>query len=263
MRLMDEGWLTPPRRPTLATGEVHVWRATLKQNESMLLASLSLLSGDERERAGKFHFQKDRNHYVAARATLRDILSRYLHTPAAAVKFRYSRHGKPALEAPYASDGLSFNLAHSHEIALYVVAGARAVGIDVERVREVNDVEGIAGRFFSTEEVRALNDLPVSRRAAGFFDCWTRKEAYVKARGEGLSRSLSSFTVSFAEGEAATILPPDTGDGEGTEWSVVGLKLGTGYAGALVVEGCVSRLNCWQWPGFDLGADGSRPRTPS
>jgi 4'-phosphopantetheinyl transferase len=259
---MDEGWLVSPSRPRLAVGEVHVWRATLRQGESMLSESSALLSDDERERARRFHFQEDRDRYVAARAALRDILSRYLQTPPAAIKFRYSPHGKPALSDPHASDGLSFNLSHSHEVALYAVAGSRAVGIDVERVREGNEVEDIARHFFSPEEVSALNGLPGGRRASGFFDCWTRKEAYIKARGEGLSRPLNSFTVSFVEGEAATIVQTGADDGKGAEWSLFGLTPGADYAGALVVEGCVTRLSRWQWPGFDGVGVASHPRTP-
>ena len=251
LRPTGEEWHAPPRGLRLEAGEVHVWRASLSRNESALTSARALLSVDERERAGRFRFQKDQDQYTVARAALRDILSRYLQTPAAEISFSYNSHGKPALSGADESCGLNFNLSHTDGLALYALTRDAAVGVDVERVREWEAVEGLAERFFSTEEVSAVNGLLVSQRAAEFFDCWTRKEACVKAVGRGLSLPLDSFTVSLASGEMKTTLRMDAREDESAEWSLFGLKPLEGYAAALAVAGRVRHLSRWQWPGFD------------
>jgi 4'-phosphopantetheinyl transferase len=242
-----ETWLTPPRCPHIEACEVHVWRAYLNQSDSTLSSLWTLLSADERERAQRFHFREDRDRYVTARGALRDILSRYLENSPREIRFIYSEYGKPMLDDEVGGARLTFNLSHSRELALYAVAESRAVGVDVEFVREDCAGIDIAERFFSSEECSALRALAREQRTAAFFNCWTRKEAYIKARGLGLSLPLDSFSVSIAPGEPAALLCANDAR-DISRWCLVNVLLDDDdYAGALAVEGHIQRVRCWQW----------------
>jgi 4'-phosphopantetheinyl transferase len=147
---------------------------------------------------------------------------------------------------------LRFNVSHSQGVALYALTRGREVGVDIEFVREDFARFDIAERFFSTREVSALRALPTEQHTAAFFDCWTRKEAYIKARGEGLSHPLHSFAVSLAPGETAALLWTDTDPQEAARWSLVGLFPGESYRAALAVEGEMPTLRCWRWSASSL-----------
>jgi len=209
-----------------------------------LLRTLTL---DERARARRFRFPRDRDRFIVARGVLRAILGRYLGVDPGRLRFRYSPYGKPALAGPFEDEGIRFNLAHSQGIALYAVSRGREVGIDVEYVRADLADERIAERFFSPREVATLRAVPAEQRREAFFHCWTRKEAYVKARGEGLSLPLDQFDVSLAPGEPAALLSTPGDPPEVTRWSLQALNPGPGYVAALAVEGNGWRLRCWQW----------------
>jgi 4'-phosphopantetheinyl transferase len=205
------------------------------------------LAEDERVRAARFHFEKDRCRFVAARGALRAILGRYLRVPPARLRFRYGPHGKPALAAEFAGSGLEFNVSHSHSLALLAVARGRALGVDVERLRADAAGREIAERFFSAYEVSALCGLPAARQPRAFFDCWTRKEAYVKARGEGLSFPLADFDVSLRPGEPAALLCVRGDEREAERWTLRALDVAPDYAAALVAEGSGWQLKTWRW----------------
>lgn len=252
----EQLWLdAPAERPALVAGEAHVWRARLECDKATLAELSKLLSADELERARRFHFPKDCNHYVAARGALRDILSRYVGVEPARLRFSYDQYGKPSLQgepndAPLRSVGdapLRFNVSHSQGVALYALTRGREVGVDIEFVREDFAGFDIAERFFSTREVSALRALPAEARTAAFFDCWTRKEAYIKARGEGLSHPLHSFAVSLAPGERAALLWTEGDSQEAARWSLIELFPGESYRAALAVEGEMPTLRCWRW----------------
>ncbi|HEY0100012.1 MAG TPA: 4'-phosphopantetheinyl transferase superfamily protein [Pyrinomonadaceae bacterium] len=242
-------WLSPPERTLLADGEVHVWRAELNPDGSVLGELAEALSPDERLRASKFHFQRDRDHFVAARGRLREILSRYAGTAAGRLRFSYDKYGKPSLVGEAGGGALRFNVSHSNGVALYAVTVGHEVGVDVEFVREDFASLEIAERFFSRREVAALLALAPGQRASAFFDCWTRKEAYIKARGEGLSHPLHLFTVSLAPGQPAALLYTEDDEQEAARWSLVELFPGAGYRGALAVEGGAPSLRCWSCEG--------------
>jgi 4'-phosphopantetheinyl transferase len=232
----------PPTRLTLGGNEVHVWRARLELDPQEFDRLQVTLSPDEVGRAARFHFSRDRQHFIAARGILRDILSRYLGRSPAELDFCYSSFGKPKLAADCSADGLRFNLSHSDHIALYAVARQRELGIDVERIEPKFAEDGIAEKFFSRNEVAKLRSLPTSARLHAFFNCWTRKEAYVKARGAGLYIPLESFEVSLAPDEPAAFLS----EGE-SGWSLQALTLDPDYAAAIAVEGNDWELRLWQW----------------
>ena len=229
----------------MSRDEVHVWRARLDQPQRLAEFSATL-APDEKARADRFHFQKDRNHFITARGVLRALLSRYLRVRPADLAFNYSAYGKPSLASRH-GDALRFNVSHSHELALFAFAAGRELGVDVEWIRPEVIAERIAEHFFAAGEVAVLQALPDCHQAEAFFNCWTRKEAYIKARGEGLSLPLDRFDVSLAPGEPAALLRAAMSD-ETTRWMMLDLTVGAGYKAALVAEGQDWRPRLWQWP---------------
>jgi 4'-phosphopantetheinyl transferase len=230
----------------LAEGEVHVWRAFLDIPQPQIQAIEQILADDERARAQRFRFARDRTHFIAARGLLRTILGRYLLQEPQTLSFSYNAYGKPSLAEISESDGLSFNLTHAHGMALYAVTRNRAVGVDVEYIQRQMEWESVAERFFSPYEVRMLKAVPPVIRHIAFFNCWTRKEAYIKARGMGLSLELDSFDVSLTPGEPAALLNIREEGQDSSNWSLYNLYPGGDYIGALALEGYASSLKCWQ-----------------
>jgi len=241
-------WRVPPETFVLGCDEVHVWRATLDQAASQIQNFRHNLAADEQARAGRFYFEKDRGHFIVARGVLRAILGGYLKRAPEGLSFCYSAHGKPALTGESSGDAIRFNVSHSHGIALYAVTRGREVGVDLERIRSDLAVAEIAERFFSQREVAMLRTLSTEAQREAFFRCWTRKEAYIKARGEGLSLPLDQIDVSLAPGKPDAVpgAQPDTS--EASHWSLQELNPAPGYVAALAMEGHGWHLACWQWP---------------
>lgn len=240
-------WSSPSSRLVLSTDEVHVWRASLDQPESVLQCLRTTLSADEAARAARFHFERDRWRFTVARGVLRAILARYLDLAPEDIQFSYGPQNKPALIDTRQNNNLQFNLSHSQNQALYAFACNRDVGVDIEQIRAMSDAEGVARRFFSTCEYAVFQALPPQRRDEGFFNCWTRKEAYIKALGDGLSHPLGTFDVSLRPGEPAALLAVRGDPGEVSRWSMRALTPVPGYVAALVVEGHDWALKCWHW----------------
>lgn len=247
MTSRDLIWLTPPETLALSSDEVHIWRVSLDVNAVCLQRLRHTLAEDELSRAGRFCFWEDRQHFIVARGALRDILGRYLHIASGQLRFSYDAYGKPALISAPGDDALRFNVTHSHGLALYAVARGREVGIDLERIRAGVEYEEIARRFFSPRENAELRACPARMRLDAFFSGWTRKEAYLKARGDGLSIPLDQFEVSLAPDEPARLLKVSGDRSESFRWSLQELSPDPGYVAALAVEGCNWRLTCWQW----------------
>jgi 4'-phosphopantetheinyl transferase len=245
--LSFDDWSPPPAELAISREEVHVWRVALNQPGSPVRELFNLLNLDERERAERFHFRKDRDHFIVARGMLRTILGRYLKLPPQQVRFRYNAYGKPALQSEPILSVLKFNISHSHGLALYTVACDREVGVDVELIREdfAND-ESIT-RYFSEGEAETIRALAPELRTQAFFTCWTRKEAFIKAIGEGLSYPLDQFTVSVVPGKRACLLSARGGAQEAGRWSLHDLNCGAGYSAALAVEGYDWRLRCYDY----------------
>ena len=214
-----------------------VWRVSLKQNAAALDEFQSVLDDDEGRRAERFRFEKDRAHYLAARGALRLLLSRYLDVPPEAVAFEYNAYGKPALSAAFAARDLRFNLSHSGELALYAFTHGRDVGVDIEWTgRRLDQPEQIAERYFSPADRAALRRLPDELKRQGFFNAWTRKEAYIKARGMGLYLALDQFDVSLDPAQPARLLATRDDPAQASRWQMRDLAPGAGYVAALVVE---------------------------
>jgi 4'-phosphopantetheinyl transferase len=184
---------------------------------------------------------------VARRVTLRALLARYLRVAPRDITFTYGPNGKPALAPGYGGDRLSFNLSHSEHIAVMAVALDRAIGIDVEMIKPLDDFESIASRFFTGRENIALRAVPPAGRLRAFFNCWTRKEAVVKASGEGLSRPLDSFEVSLAPDEPARLLAWTEIDPQ-SEWSLQAFTPEVGFTAAVAAPGTDWKVRCREWP---------------
>lgn len=221
---------------TLAAGDLHVWRIALNRDPRKVKELEGLLSPREIERAGRFRFEQDRAHYLAAHTALHRLLRGYLGRDL--LNFHYGTEGKPSIPR----SELRFNLSHSGEWALAAFTFAKEVGVDVERIREGVNRDGIARRFFSPSEISALEGLPEDQRDDAFFRIWTRKEAYVKARGGGLSIPLDSFDVSLKEDYAAILRAPDL-----ERWSIFSLDVEPGYCAAAVAERGITCLSIFDF----------------
>lgn len=250
--ISDEDWRKPTGTVSLKGDTLHVWRAWLDVGDDTRRWLASHLSRDELARAGRYHSSRDRERFIVARGILRTLLGNYLDVAPAQLVLGRGSHGKPHLERPRAGLDLRFNVSHSGDLALYVFALDRDVGIDVERVHELPDAEAVAKVVFSPQEVVAWRSLPPGQRSAGFFACWTRKEAYIKARGRGLSLPLASFSVSVAPSEPAALLNEGSAMSSSTCWSLRDVHVSPAFAATLAVEGRVLRQVLYQWtPGHE------------
>jgi 4'-phosphopantetheinyl transferase len=248
-------WNDPPNHLRLRSNEVHVWRVMLDQLAQNISTHRYLLSEDEQSRAQRLAFTTDRNHFIIARGMLRLILSHYISVAPENLRFSYSAHGKPFLNFELGKEPVCFNLSHSQGVALYAITLRRQVGIDIERVRHNIDIMTIAKGYFSDHEYKSLCDLPTEDQHEAFFMCWTRKEAYIKAHGEGLSYPLDRFAVSLRPGEPAALLQNDNDPSEISRWRVHHLVPELGYIGALVIEGHSSYVQYWRVGQYRSGTD--------
>jgi 4'-phosphopantetheinyl transferase len=231
----------------LSCNDVHLWRASLEQPLPSISRLAATLSDDEHGRASRFRFERDRRRFIVGRGVLRTILGGYLSIEPGQLQLRYGRYGKPYVIQEPAGEDLRFNLAHAQDLALYAFTRGREIGIDLERVHPMPDADQIAARFFSARENAVYQALPSDQRQGAFFRCWTRKEAYIKALGEGLSRPLDQFDVSLAPGETARLLHVEGHPAETARWSFKALVPASGYEAALAVEGHDWQLACWHY----------------
>ncbi len=241
--MQQDNWTSPPDSLHIESRHVDVWRIFLNlQADSIKLAS-STLSADEAQRAARFHFPKDRDHFIAAHGILRQIVGRYLHCNPSDLTFSVNEYEKPSL----VDSTLEFNLSHSGDFALLAITQERKIGVDVERIRQGISSHVIAQQYFSKAEVAELQSLPLTQREAAFFTCWTRKEAYIKAQGIGLSLPLESFDVSLSPNEPAILRAVRPDSQEAARWTLHPLNIASNYAGALAVEGLDLDFRFWDW----------------
>jgi 4'-phosphopantetheinyl transferase len=223
--------------------------------EEHIQAFGQILAEDERKRALRFRFQKDRTHFTVARGILRALLGRYLVQPPAHLQFLYNEYGKPRLGDSDEENALRFNVSHSHGMALFAFTRGRDVGVDIEYMLADRAEMSIAQRFFSPHEVKALQAVPEQQRMQAFYSCWTRKEAYVKTRGLGLSLDLTLFDVSLAAGEPAALLNIREPGQRLEDWALHDLAPGAGYAGTLALKGSPCRVVRWELPSSQLSLE--------
>jgi 4'-phosphopantetheinyl transferase len=228
-----------------AEDEVQLWRVDLEAVRAEEARWQEVLSSDERNRAARFHFPHDRQRFVASRAWLRTILAGFLEIDARDLRFSYSKKDKPFVGPAHADSGITFNMSHSGGIALYAFARRREIGVDVEQIRSNFDIEPIARRFFSVLEQQQLAALPEESRVDAFFRCWTRKEAYIKAVGDGLSLPLSQFDVSLESWGTNALLATRPDSSQAGQWMLREVPAGAGYSAALCVRGQDWKLKHW------------------
>jgi 4'-phosphopantetheinyl transferase len=240
-------WPLRPARLLLPEHEVHVYVAGLDRAAGERARLAALLNPDEQARAARFYFDRDRQHYQVARGVLRTMLGRYLGIPPTAVTFTYGAHGKPELGGAQAG-AIEFNISHAQGVALFGFARERVLGVDVERIRPLEDTVDIVDRFFSPNEVAVFHQVPPAQQPEAFFNCWTRKEAFIKAIGEGLSCPLHSFDVTLQPGEPAELLAVRGSGFSADHWELRDLRPAAGFAGAVIAAGKGWPLRTWQWP---------------
>jgi 4'-phosphopantetheinyl transferase len=235
-------WFAAPKILTLTPGDLHVWRAWCEGDADLLEHCLTTLSADEVERADRFRIETACRDFIVTRAILRELLGRYLNLRRDEITLRYGLQGKPAITGKGEKSTIRFNVSHSHGLALLTFAYQGEVGVDVEWVKPEYPGKEIAERFFSAQEVAELSKLPPSLSREGFFKCWTRKEAYVKARGGGLQIPLRSFSVCVQDNEQQQLT-----DEEGKPWSVYPFAPDTEFQGAVAAAGSGWRIRHWNW----------------
>lgn len=238
---------------SLSQAQVDVWCLELSAAQFATDLLKELLAESELARAKRFHFTTDRRNFVIRRAVLRLLLGRYLNIPPSRITYVTDKFGKPALDQSHKSD-VKFNLSASGEIALLAFARTRSIGVDIERVRMELDIEPIARRFFSPNEQAVLSSLVPEARRLGFYNCWTRKEAVLKALGQGLSLALDSFDVNLAMGEPARILAARGEAQPALHLQLKELDLIAGYCAALAYEGVGCQVNCWRFDPAHIAA---------
>lgn len=221
----------------LPEDEVQLWRVDLEAIGAEESRWQKILSSDEATRASRFHFSRDRQRFIAGRAVLRIILAGYLATEPNGLRFSYSQKEKPSLGPSHADSNVMFNISHSGGVALLAFTRGREIGVDVEKVRSDFELEAIARRFFSAHEQKQLAAVPAEEKPAAFFRCWTRKEAYIKATGDGLSLPLSQFDVSMVTEEQNALLATRPDASEVSRWLLRDIPGGPGYVAAVCVRG--------------------------
>ena len=239
-------WLPPPEQLSLSGAAIHLWRAALNLPETQVAALGATLNAEEQTRARRLRFDDKRRAFAVARGVLRCILGRYLALSPQQVQFSYNAEGKPELAASHGA-GLQFNLAHSGDLALVALADGRPVGIDLEWQHPVEAVDRLVERYFAPGERAAFRQLPPEQRLPAFFAGWTRKEAYLKARGGGLTLPLDHFEVTLAPGEAPALLVDRHNPSGGAAWVLLNVAAGPGYTAALAVPGPVGEVSAWQF----------------
>ena len=233
-------------KPTDPFSCIDVWRVRLDEPVEAD-RERSVLSPDEIVRATRFRFEQDRIHFVRCRSTLRSLLGSYLVLHPAEIRFEYLASGKPQIAAEQNPHGLQFNVSHSADVALIAVGDGANLGVDIERIRYDVDTSSLAERFFSFRERAGLRVLPDHLRVLGFFACWTRKEAFLKETGAGLSFSLADFSVTTHPD-----LDPELEEVRGNtkvpnQWFMADLTMGDGYRAAVAAHSSYSHVKRYDW----------------
>ncbi len=229
------------------SNEAHVWRVFLDVSTDEFENLLKSLSVDELARAGRFHFERDKRRFIAARGMLRRILGHYLGENPNDIRFEYTSYGKPSLVTDSGNDNLCFNLSHSGAFALYAITRIKKIGIDIERIRDDVKIEEIAHKFFSQGEISLLGKINKNKRTELFFQYWTRKEAILKARGEGISFPMEQCDVSSISGSGLSSVTLKENNIENQYWYVQDIFPGNDYAAAIAIEGGDWDLSCWDY----------------
>jgi 4'-phosphopantetheinyl transferase len=242
---MDNVWYPAPASDISPDEAVHIWRIELNSADAVRVQLAQLLNEEETRRANRFHFEKDRHHFTVARGRLRQILSRYTGTEPHLIPFVYNDYGKPFLRD--SEKGPYFNLSHSKDMGLIAISYHHQVGVDIEYMQLRDATFKIANRFFSEHEISELRGLPAEDQLQGFFNCWTRKEAYIKGKGKGLAIPLGSFSITLTPGAPVRLLNDDNDADAVKQWSFSAINAVGTYAAAVAVKSPTHSLKCWDY----------------
>ena len=246
MRWRNTTWKPAPSRPTIRD-ELHLWRVELEIHPHQIEPLERTLSSTEHERAQRFRFPQHRRRFVVRRGVLRDVLGRYLSVAPERIEFEKNRYGKLSVIGQETPNEIRFNLSHSADLATIALTRGREVGVDIEQIKPERATSQIARRFFASSETKAITALPSDEQTVAFFRCWTRKEAYIKAKGQGLSLPLSSFEVTVAANQPPALQQVSGDSDEILRWTMGTFDPGPSFLGAFVVEVPCDEQQCWQW----------------
>lgn len=224
--------------------QVHVWSLNKSEHKNKLAAYWNILSKEEKESASKYRFTRDRDCSIIARGALRTLLGNYLKQSPERIKFQFGTHGKPSLNE--LSD-IEFNVSHSTNAIVLAFVQHNSIGIDVEYIKRNIEVKKIAKHFFSKEEIMSLFSMDESYYKQAFYNCWTRKEAFIKALGSGLSFPLDQFVVSLDSTKEAALLDTKWDEKEKDNWVLKSFEPAQDYIGAVTVKGKVSDIQFWKY----------------
>jgi len=231
-------WQKSPEKLTITDNEVHVWRANLDLGIAEVNELEKILNEAEKERANKFYFEQHKNRFIVARGNLRLILGKYLEKAPEKLEFEYSEKGKPSLK----DSKLQFNVSHSQDLALYGFTWEKKIGVDLEYLKKVRDIENIAERFFTQREAEIIKQLPDGEKITAFVSFWTGKEAYLKAIGEGIGGGLDNIEIDLN----SDILRIKGENETAASWCLFKFIPREDYLGAVVVEKGNLRLSFWE-----------------
>lgn len=226
----------------LEEGTLHLWYVDV--GAKLDNRYYNLLSGEEKIKAGKYRFTRDQYMYITARAVLRILSGHYLKKDPIDIVFNYGPYGKPYFQD---ENSLMFNISHSGSKAILGFGKVSAIGVDIENIKDNFDVLGIAGKFFSKSEIKSLEETPQEEQNKAFFRCWTRKESFIKAKGDGLSLPLDSFSVTLDDDIKARLIETKWNPSEKESWEIFSFVPDDKYIGAVSVKGKVQKIKYWNW----------------
>lgn len=235
------------RHFTLSCNEIHLWQADLSSTEPSILPLLRALSADEYARAERYALPHLRRRFVVARGILRSLVGSYLGIVPSEVRFCYGAFGKPMLDEARHKEALAFNLSHTEDFALFAFSLVHDIGVDVERIQKSFEVLSLAQQHFSINEYAALSALPTELQLSAFYACWTRKEAYLKAKGSGIANHLSKFDVTVSPKESAQLLRIEGEAEEARGWKLLDIPVPPEYHATVAVANRDCQLKCFSW----------------
>ncbi len=239
-----------PTNLDLGYNDIHIWCAALDQPQCLMQSLVNTLSVDEKKRADRFRFEHDRRRFIAGRGVLRLLLAQYLSVEPDRIRFYYHPYGKPFIAECLNEKGVHFNLSHSEGYALFGFTCRRKIGVDIEYIQVISEMEEIANRFFSFQEKRVLKGLPDQEKNAVFYNFWTRKEAFAKAVGTGLGQAFDQIDVSQCPGPPSLEMSREDLSEKEFCWSIQDLNPVPGFAAAIAIEGMTGPVHYWEWSEF-------------
>jgi 4'-phosphopantetheinyl transferase len=248
MSATNQSWLSPPDQISLLKNDIHIWRVKLNKFFSKVKEYCEILSDDEYRRAERYYFYRDKKRYIISRGVLRTIIGKYyIGVEPGCIKFYYGNHGKPYLSKIFEGGTLQFNRADSNGIAVYAFTKINEIGIDLEYMRSMPDADQIVKGSLSEYEKDAFKSLSESQKYEAFFNCWTRKEAFIKATGKGLYYPLDQFDVSMAPDQPARLISINENRLEAAKWTLIDLRPEFGYSAAVALEGVCEDFRLWDF----------------